>query len=576
MNCRPSACRVRKFGIVVMLGCLGTLPVWAKSAGQNTATRQFQKTLSLGENQTVSLTHKYGDARIHGGNGREVKISATIRVQAHSQAEADKYADQVRIDVSQDSQGVKIETVYPSEESKFFVVRVGAPSFSVDYDITVPGDAKLWMKNSFGNVEVQGVRGWADVENSHGQLKFRDGGSTKLTNSFGEVQVEGADGNVEVNNNNAAVTVRAVKGTLEVKDRFASITASNVSGAVTVTGGNGLVEVTDAGASRINNSFGAVTARNIHGELIVNNNNGTIDTDTVNGGAQLNGSFGPISFANVSGNVRCTSSNGKVSGKRIGSDVYVKTTFGEVALEQIGGGVEVDDSNGGINVRDIKGKASFNTSFGSIDASGLPKGVRATTGNGRISLNDVGGDTYAKTSFGSVDIRRVNGNLIIENTNGPVSASGVKGDASAKTSFASVTLEERCRYGNGGQSEWRGFGFRDAEFRRLQECFVENLFRADTSTFAGRRGLRADGAHFLWSHLERLAGDFHRDHWRRFSEWKNREWRLHAFSYEFKWKYRNCETVKPGRAQARIQLIFRRSRCIAKALRSTRVAVSVN
>jgi hypothetical protein len=443
MNRPVGWCFVRKFGMILLAGCIAALPVLANGLGQSTATKQFQKTLTLGTaDQTVSLTHKYGDVRIHGENGREVRISAIIRVQAHSQSEADKYADQVRIDVSQDLQGVRIETVYPSDDSKFFVVRVGGPSYSVDYDITVPADSKLWMKNNFGNVEVQGVQGWADLENSHGQLKFRDGGSAKLTNSFGEVQATGMGGNLAVNNNNAAVTVSSVKGTLDIKDRFASITASNVSGAVTITGGNGPVDVTDAGASRISNSFGAVATRNIHGDVIVNNNNGTIDTDTVSGGAQLNGSFGSISVSNVSGNVRCTSSNGKVIARRIGSDVYVKTTFGEVSLEQIGGGVEVEDSNGGISVRDIKGRASFNTSFGSIDASGLPKGVRATTGNGRITLNDVGGDTYAKTSFGSVDIHRVNGNLIIENTNGPVSASGVKGDASAKTSFASVTMED--------------------------------------------------------------------------------------------------------------------------------------
>jgi DUF4097 and DUF4098 domain-containing protein YvlB len=442
MKERPSSHFARKFGIVFMMGCLAALPALGNGFGQSSATRQFQKTLTLGANQTVSLTHKYGDVRIHGENGRDVKISATIRVQAHSQAEAEKYADQVRIEVNQDSQGIRIDTVYPSDDSKFFVVRVGGPSYSVDYDITVPTDAKLWMKNSFGNVEVQGVQGWADLENSHGQLKFRDGGAAKISNSFGEVQVAGADGDVTVNDNNAAVTASSVKGALAIKDRFATITASNVTGAVSISGGNGSVQVTDAGRSDISNSFGSVAARNVHGDLIVNNNNGTIDADTVSGGAQLNGSFGSISVANVSGNVRCTSSNGKVSGRRIGSDVYVKTTFGEVSLEQVGGAVEVEDSNGGISVREIKGKANFNTSFGAIEASGLPKGVRATTGNGKIALSDVGGDVYAKTSFGSVDIRRVNGNLIIENSNGPVEASGVKGDASARTSFGAVTLEE--------------------------------------------------------------------------------------------------------------------------------------
>jgi hypothetical protein len=441
MNHRTRSIRAHRFVAVLIAGFLSALPAMGEGFGQSTSTRQFQKTLTLGTNQTVSITHKYGDVHIHGDGGREVKITANIRVQAHSQADADRYADQVRIDVSQDSQGIKIQTVYP-DESKLLVIRIGGPSFSVDYDITVPHDAKLWMKNSFGNAEVQSVQGWAELENSHGQLQFRDGGAAKLTNSFGKVEASGADGNLSLTNNNAAVTVSAVKGTVDVKDRFASITVNNVSGPVTISGGNGAVEVTDAGAAKISNSFGPVSARNVHGDLVINNNNGAIDVDTVSGGGQFNSSFGAINFANVTGNVRCTLSNGRVSGSRTANDVYVKTTFGDVTLEEIGGSVEVEDSNGGINVREIKGKATLNTSFGGIDASGLPKGVRATTGNGKITLNDVDGDTYAKTSFGSVDIHRVNGNLTIENSNGPVTANGVRGDASAKTSFASVTLDD--------------------------------------------------------------------------------------------------------------------------------------
>jgi DUF4097 and DUF4098 domain-containing protein YvlB len=229
----------RKLGIIVMVGCLSALPAAGRTFGQSTSTKEFQKTLTLEANQTVSLTNKFGDVRIHGEGGRDVRITATIRVQAHSQAEADRYAGEVRIDVAQDSQGIKIQTVYPSDDSKFFAVRIGGPSYSVDYDITVPVDAKLWMKNNFGNVEVQGVQGWADLENGHGQLRFRDGGGTKLINSFGEVQASGANGNVTVTNNNGAVTVSSVRGTLDVKDRFAAIKVNNVSGVVTISGGNG-------------------------------------------------------------------------------------------------------------------------------------------------------------------------------------------------------------------------------------------------------------------------------------------------------------------------------------------------
>ena len=429
-------------GPALLIACFLTVPAVASAnTGQDAATRQFQKTLPLAAGQTLSIENKFGEIRIHGENSHQAVISATIRSQAGAQAQAEKFAESVQIEVNQDAHGISIRTVVPSDSPLVF--RVGhRNSYSVDYDIAVPSEAKLWVKNAFGNVDIRGARSWNDVENSHGQLTVRDVGAGKLTNSFGAVEAEGVIGDLTVINSNSTASVSAVKGNVDIKDRFGSITAKNIQGSVTIVGGNGPVELTDAGNSRVNNSFGPVTARNIHGSLTVSNNNGAIEANTVSGAADLNGSFGAITFTNVTGHVKCTTNNGRVTGGPTGEDVYVRNSFGEVSLEQISGGVEIENSNGLISLREVKGTATLNTSFGAIEASGLRHGVRATTGNGRISLSDMGGDTYAKTSFGAVTITRVNGNLIIENSNGQVTASSVKGDASAKTSFAAVSLDD--------------------------------------------------------------------------------------------------------------------------------------
>jgi DUF4097 and DUF4098 domain-containing protein YvlB len=408
-------------------------------AGQENASRSFEKTLTLGTNQTLSLESKFGQVTIHGENGREAKITATIRAQAGSQAEAEKNVDEIKIEVSQDATGIKVRTVYPEDR---VLLRIHRSSYSVDYDIAVPTDAKLWVRSGFGNLDVRGVQGWADIENRNGQLISRDSGSTKLVNSFGPVEARGATGNVSIVNNNGPVEVSSVKGALNVQDRFAAITANSIEGQVTITGGNGSVELTDVGAATVSNSFGSIKARNIHGSLTASNNNGSIEVEGVQGGATLTGSFGEITFRDVSGYAKITSANGKVRGERTGDEVYVKTTFGEVSLEQIGGAADVEDSNGSITAKEIKGKANFTTSFGAIEASGLRKGVKATTGNGQITLTDVGGDAAVKTSFGSINVQRVNGNLKLENSNGAVQVNSVNGEATAKNSFGSVTMED--------------------------------------------------------------------------------------------------------------------------------------
>jgi len=241
---------VGKCGHAVVIACVLTLPA-AASTGQDTASRQFQKTLPLAAGQTLSIENKFGEVRIHGENSREAVISASIRSQAGSQAQAEKFAESVQIEVTQDAHGITVRTVAPADNPLVF--RVGHKnSYSVDYDIAVPPEAKLWVKNAFGNVEIRGVRSWNDVENSHGQLTVRDVGASKLTNSFGAVEAEGVAGDLTAVNSNGTVTVSAVKGIVDIKDRFGSITVKNIQGSVTIVGGNGPVELTDAGNSKLN------------------------------------------------------------------------------------------------------------------------------------------------------------------------------------------------------------------------------------------------------------------------------------------------------------------------------------
>src|SRR3974390_1454933 len=112
--------------------CLaGALFGTSTPAAQDTATRTFEKTLTLGANQTLSLESKFGEVRMHGENGREAKITATIRAQADSQDQANKYVEEIRIEVSQEAEGIKVKTVYPEDH---LVLRIHkGSSYSVDY-----------------------------------------------------------------------------------------------------------------------------------------------------------------------------------------------------------------------------------------------------------------------------------------------------------------------------------------------------------------------------------------------------------------------------------------------------------
>src|SRR6266478_2646133 len=438
---RVPLCLAAVAGLLSAMLLFTAKPITAASPAQEQVSKDFQQTVTLSAGQSVRVDHKFGNVRLHGESGRDVKISATIRAQASSREEAESFAQKIKIEVQQTGEGVRIKTIYPEEERKWFHSSKNS-SWSVSYDIGMPSDAPIIVRNSFGSVEVAGIHGAADVENGYGTLTARDAGAGRWSNAFGSIELTGAGGNVSVSDNNGSVQVSDVKGTLEVRNRFGSVTTRSIQGAVTITGGNGAVALTEAASANITTSFGSVEARNIRGDLSIRDNNGNVEISSIGGAADITNSFGNVTFSDVRGRVNCTTNNGRVKGSSVtGASVTIRDSFGNIELDTISGALTAETSNGKVSVRDARGSVELKSSFGAIEASNIPKGIRAVTGNGGVTLTDIGGDTYAKTSFGSVLAERINGNLTVENTNGSVTARNVKGDAIVHTSFAGVTLE---------------------------------------------------------------------------------------------------------------------------------------
>jgi hypothetical protein len=433
-------------GVVALVGAillplLAAAPAVAANPAQEEVSRDFQKTLPLTPGQSLHIENKFGEVRVHGESGREVRISATIRVQGSSHSEADSYAQKIQIEVQQDNDGVRVRTVYPSDDPHWFQIGKN-PSYSVNYDIAMPSDAPLFVKNSFGSVSASSVHGKADLDNSHGSLTVRDSGPARLNNSFGSIDLEGAAGDTFINDNNGSVQASRVKGALDLRNRFGSITAREIQGAATIGGGNGTVTLADAASANITTSFGSADVRNIHGDLTLHDNNGNVEISSIGGAADISNSFGNVTFSDVKGRVNCTTNNGRVKAFSVGgSSITIRDSFGNIDLDNIAGALDAETSNGKITVHDARGSVTLKTSFGALEASNIPKGIRAVTGNGAITITDIGADAYAKTSFGSVQAERINGNLTVENNNGSVTARSVKGDAQVNTSFAGVTLE---------------------------------------------------------------------------------------------------------------------------------------
>src|SRR6266446_2847967 len=424
---------LRAAAIAGLLSLVGAeRPARAGNSAQEQVTKEFQKSVTLGGGQSVHVEHKFGEVRLHGEAGREVKISATIRAQASSHDEAESFAQKIKIEVQQTGEGVRIKTIYPEEEKSWFRNSKHS-SWSVSYDIGMPSDAPITVRNSFGGVEVTGVHGAADVENGYGTLIVRDAGAGRWINAFGSIELTGAAGNASVSDNNGSVEFSNIGGGADITNSFGNVTFSDVRGRVNCTTNNGRVKGSSVtgGSVTIRDSFGNIELDTISGALDAETSNGKVLVRDARGSVTLKSSFGAIEATNIPKGIRAITGNGAITLTDIGGDAFAKTSFGSVSTERINGNLTVENSNGSVTARNVKGDAGVNTSFAGVMLESIGGRIAVDNQNGAISvtaMRPASGcrDISLKTSFSSIRVRV---------------PEGVGCNVTARTSFGRVSSE---------------------------------------------------------------------------------------------------------------------------------------
>lgn len=380
----PGICRrfsKQRVASVILGAALATAPALAaNSPDREDFTRDFQKSLTLPPGQAVRLDHQHGNVTVRTHGARELKLQASIRVSASDKQEAEQFGNQIQILVDQTAAGVSVRTQYPQESNRLFSNRPNI-SFSVNYDLLMPADSPLTIKNSFGSVTVTGLKASGDFTNAHGLLSFSTGqGVQRLENSFGGIEVNDNTGDVAVTSSNSFVTVKQVKGAVTLKNRFGKVSVSEVSQGVTIANSNGAVELSGTGGpTSVMNSFGPVVANRVFGDLAVNASNGSVAVRGVAGAATLISSFSSITFYDIGKKLSCTGSNGRISGSKVGETAVIRNSFGAVELKDVGGAVEVENANGKILVQEIRGNAVLRNRFGEIEAAGISGNATLTS-----------------------------------------------------------------------------------------------------------------------------------------------------------------------------------------------------
>ncbi len=176
--------------------------------------KQINRSITLKNNQQVSITNSFGKVNVNNWSRNEVKVEITIKVSAVNDKLAQELLDRIQI-IENIGAAISFETKTGA------VKNVSKQSkMEIDYVVTLPSQTPLYVKNSFGDTFIPDRKGATEILQSFGGLKagnlYRD---AVIKVEFGKLIADGIDGS-KIKSSYSEVDVKKLSGDLKASFEF--------------------------------------------------------------------------------------------------------------------------------------------------------------------------------------------------------------------------------------------------------------------------------------------------------------------------------------------------------------------
>lgn len=234
--------------LAVVCGLLLAVIATAGAATAATLKENFDKTFPLSAGSKVTLRNVNGGVTFEAWDRNEVRVEAEKKVKAGSDEEARKVMGQVKIEVTPDAGGLRIETRTPKRGDHFFDWIFGNQvNIDVSYKVHLPRRAMVDAETVNGGLTLAGTRGRAQLETTNGGITVRD-----------------VAGNVDASTTNGGITASRIAG---------AVKAGTTNGAIHAQ----LTEVPEGSELRFESTNGGIEVRLPRDARL------TVEADTTNG-----------------------------------------------------------------------------------------------------------------------------------------------------------------------------------------------------------------------------------------------------------------------------------------------------
>lgn len=228
-------------------------------------TRQIERRFAVSPGGELRVSNRRGRVAIQGEDREDVEVTATIRLEAMTRAEAEDRFDAFELPMRETARGVEIGPPRYDEPHPTVLFGISLGRFMrgprLDLVIRTPRGVEVQAENQTGRVEVSDLAGGVRAASQRGTIAVSD--------VHGRVRVEGRAGRVEV---------QRVRGPVEVDARSGRVTVEDVEGAVSVMTSTGRIEVREVrGECRAETRTGKISAVEVDGALTLATKTGALE-----------------------------------------------------------------------------------------------------------------------------------------------------------------------------------------------------------------------------------------------------------------------------------------------------------
>lgn len=276
---------------------------------------EFNKefTIEGKDKEELILNNSHGDVSIMEDNIDDIEVQIEIFIR-HNDKDYAKYISDNIININTK----KEKTIEITTEKDIFINDwKKVKSISVNYFIRIPKGLEVNIKNEFGDIKVDNIKGPISITNRHGDVLVQYlEEDLYVKNSYGKINIQHIDGNVGVESNHGDVFVEKIKGLLDINNTYGAVKVNNI--------GN---------KTKIKNIHNSVEAANIQGDLFINTRHGEINVQNVKGNIEMNGSYKPITIDRVEGNVVTRNLHGDIILLEASKHIDLISKHGDIRVE---------------------------------------------------------------------------------------------------------------------------------------------------------------------------------------------------------------------------------------------------